>query len=1142
MDFQRIAVYLTLVYCFFVVLPSINGDCADRACFPPSPDLTGPQDMVAIADRGRKCHIVPFSRDTFLFQATQLVFQSLRPNSLVIEKSEDHGQTWAPLRYYARSCAVSFPDVAFLAQDAFEENHNVVSGCMQRYYYGDAASFDSSNELQQVIYNPVSELGARFYQQDVLEFFRFTDIRINLVKPGSSDAGRDYFAVADWSVTGHCLCYGHAEKCIGQNEASCVCEHNTMGQHCDQCKPLYNNKPWAAAFMGHPNECEDCGCSGRTTSCTYDEDKGYGVCDNCTENSTGEKCDHCIEDFFINPGTGEADPFCIPCNCTAIGIVPGSVCNETQGQCVCKENVQGRQCQECKDSYYQLDRRNAQGCQMCDCDTRGTDGAPNFCDKLNGQCICKTNVEGIRCDLCKPGFFNLSLADPDGCTPCDCNGGGALSNTCNNLTGLCDCKMNIGGRSCDVVDSGFYVPLLDGIKIEAELLDTLQMASLVERPETAMPRSSGRGLLLVPAATSLTYPSMTVPRTQRYDIVVRYSTPSISSNNRLSLSAPGNTISYSCAGSGSILEPPQLTFDLSETTNLSAVSIGQACLAAGIVYEPNFTAGASLGSGLAIDTFVFLPVLADLSVYTESGNESLFIESCWEDAKVSDGVLRSEGNCSKVEFVVMAELYNGAIGCTCNVSGSSNSASCDPRRSCDCLPGVSGRECDYCSAYHYDFMPGVGCQACNCDPFGSQEQSCYLSGGVCDCKANVTGDRCDQCLPEHYGLTSGTGCAPCLCEPLYSLHNQCNQTGQCDCKPGVSGLTCSTCLTGFFNLTSEGCQECLCNPLGSRDGICRSDGQCDCLEAAVGLKCDTCPETSEEDPARIESSGQLTFTHILTLNRFVLELEGRDAEEDLFFVSPDVYRGDLRTAYGQVLHFVLSQTTVENQSRFLDGDVFLYGLYSEEPLVTGLPSNPSLEETPYSFKLHERYWRIGNMSGKQPDMVDMVRILSALDQIKIRGKYTQLVDNSVFLHEVRVTLASDDNALSSNPPAEFVEQCQCPDQYNGQFCESCMLGYRWQDPSMGPFSDCVLCDCNSHSLLPCDIMSGRCSNCTHNTAGDFCEICADGFYGNATIGSSGRLDIFKDLPFFLQLIALLDIKCIILILLFSIQTCWIGCP
>lgn len=38
------------------------------------------------------------------------------------------------------------------------------------------------------------------------------------------------------------------------------------------------------------------------------------------------------------------------------------------------------------------------------------------------------------------------------------------------------------------------------------------------------------------------------------------------------------------------------------------------------------------------------------------------------------------------------------------------------------------------------------------------------------------------------------------------------------------------------------------------------------------------------------------------------------------------------------------------------------------------------------------------MSGKQPDMVDMVRILSALDQIKIRGKYTQVQWPNIHLH------------------------------------------------------------------------------------------------------------------------------------------------
>ena len=32
-----------------------------------------------------------------------------------------------------------------------------------------------------------------------------------------------------------------------------------------------------------------------------------------------------------------------------------------------------------------------------------------------GRCICKTNVEGQRCDRCKPGFWNLRRDDPDGC-------------------------------------------------------------------------------------------------------------------------------------------------------------------------------------------------------------------------------------------------------------------------------------------------------------------------------------------------------------------------------------------------------------------------------------------------------------------------------------------------------------------------------------------------------------------------------------------------------------------------------------------------------------------------------------------------------------------------------------------------------
>ena len=37
----------------------------------------------------------------------------------------------------------------------------------------------------------------------------------------------------------------------------------------------------------------------------------------------------------------------------------------------------------------------------CDCDPIGTEGNINLCDKETGQCICKENVDGDRCDQCK---------------------------------------------------------------------------------------------------------------------------------------------------------------------------------------------------------------------------------------------------------------------------------------------------------------------------------------------------------------------------------------------------------------------------------------------------------------------------------------------------------------------------------------------------------------------------------------------------------------------------------------------------------------------------------------------------------------------------------------------------------------------
>ena len=71
-------------------------------------------------------------------------------------------------------------------------------------------------------------------------------------------------------------------------------------------------------------------------------------------------------------------------------------------------------------------------------------------------------------------------------------------------------------------------------------------------------------------------------------------------------------------------------------------------------------------------------------------------------------------------------------------------------------------------------------------------------------------------------------------------------------------------------------------------------------------------------------------------------------------------------------------------------------------------------------------------------------------------------------------------------------QCKCNGLGIGRQCNECPVG-EWGFPRCRP------CECHGHATT-CDAVSGVCIDCAHNTAGDHCELCKAGYFGDATKG------------------------------------------
>ena len=143
---------------------------------------------------------------------------------------------------------------------------------------------------------------------------------------------------------------------------------------------------------------------------------------------------------------------CTPCGCNTAGTFNSlDTCDPVSGRCPCKTNIQGLKCDQCRPGTTNLTAENVQGCEACQCDPVGA--VDTNCDPVSGVCTCKPGVGGDRCDVCRSGFFRFSES---GCEPCSCVAEGALNNVCDPVTGVCMCADNVMGDQCDACEDGFY--------------------------------------------------------------------------------------------------------------------------------------------------------------------------------------------------------------------------------------------------------------------------------------------------------------------------------------------------------------------------------------------------------------------------------------------------------------------------------------------------------------------------------------------------------------------------------------------------------------------------------------------------------------------------------------------------------------
>ncbi|NWU36057.1 LAMB3 protein, partial [Hylia prasina] len=415
-----------------------------------------------------------------VFQLDSVVLHfrvGVSPAAMLIERSLGAGRTWQVLQYLASDCAAAFPRVPRGSPEGWQDPR-----CQElrgHPLHGGTVKFS------------VQDLGSTIsssYSQAIEELGPFTNLRINFTElPHIPRQGyhspSTFYAVTEMQVLGSCFCHGHAERCSPEGDqhstvssgvgdtwsvqqvpaGHCVCQHNTAGPHCERCAALFNARPWAPAEDSHPHECQRCDCNGHSSSCHFEPElfqasggASGGVCDNCQHNTQGNNCERCKPNYFRNPGRELSHPeACLPCECDPDGTVPGSACDPGTGRCVCKDNVQGDRCHLCKPGFAQLAGANPAGCRS---EYPWDTPLPPGCPLQKGPGSCPALGQGSGGDAMQGAGQLWVMAVLRRALPGKGRAVGVPDVVPSQFTGQCPCRDGFTGQTCSALGQQLCPP------------------------------------------------------------------------------------------------------------------------------------------------------------------------------------------------------------------------------------------------------------------------------------------------------------------------------------------------------------------------------------------------------------------------------------------------------------------------------------------------------------------------------------------------------------------------------------------------------------------------------------------------------------------------------------------------------------